>query len=332
MPFGVAGLAGTWLAMARDHHAPVGVGSVLCAVAGLVWVGVVAAYLRQWRGDRGWLYRDLTDPVAAPLLSLALITPMLLSAQGLQPWFPTVAKVAVDVLLVLVVLLGSWFTGQWIYTSLDVDALHPGYFLPTVAGGLLASYCASAVGQPMLATVMFGLGLICWLILGSIMLGRLFVRPSLPVPLRPTLAIEVAPAAIASLAWFRLHGDGIDTVAAILGGYGLLMVLAQLRLLPSYVRLPFMPSTWSFTFSWAAVATAGIVWLQALHPGGYVAWQYVLLVAITLLIGSIAVRTIVASGTATRSAVRHSGRRRPSPNPAGSGLRRAGGPRDPTAR
>jgi tellurite resistance protein len=29
------------------------------------------------------------------------------------------------------------------------------------------------------------------------------------------------------------------------------MVLAQARLLPSYARLPFMPSTWAFTFTWA---------------------------------------------------------------------------------
>jgi tellurite resistance protein len=57
-----------------------------------------------------------------------------------------------------------------------------------------------------------------------------------------------------------------------------------------------MPSTWSFTFSWAAVATVGIAWLQDLQVTGYRAWQYVLTAAITLLIGGIAVRTVVALG------------------------------------
>ncbi len=307
MPFGLAGLAGTWLAMAHEGRVPVQVGWTLCAAAALVWLWVTAAYLNHWRTDRDVLYRDLTDPAAAPLLSLALIAPMLLSAQGLQPAAPTAARVCVDVTLILVVLLGGWFTGQWIYAPLDIDSLHPGYFLPTVAGGLLASYCSSVVGQPVLAAVMFGLGLICWFILGSIMLARLFARPSLPTPLLPTLAIEVAPAAIAGLAWFRLRGEQIDTVAAILGGYGLLMVLAQVRLFPTYVRLPFMPSTWSFAFSWAAVATAGIAWLEALRPPAYPVWQYALLAAITLLIGSIATRTIVALAT---------GRLWPGPAPA----------------
>jgi tellurite resistance protein len=55
-----------------------------------------------------------------------------------------------------------------------------------------------------------------------------------------------------------------------------------------------MPSTWSFTFSWAAVATAGLTWLQVTHVTGYRAWQDVLTGAITLLIGGIAVRTLVA--------------------------------------
>ena len=45
---------------------------------------------------------------------------------------------------------------------------------------------------------MFGYGMICWLILGSLIMGRLLFRPMLPAALVPTLAIEVAPAAVAS--------------------------------------------------------------------------------------------------------------------------------------
>ena len=70
--------------------------------------------------------------------------------------------------------------------------MHPGYFLPTVAGGLVAAGGAAEVGQRRLAEVVFGLGLICWIVLGSILLARLLVRPALPAVLTPTLAIEVA--------------------------------------------------------------------------------------------------------------------------------------------
>ncbi|HLI76719.1 MAG TPA: hypothetical protein VKV02_07215, partial [Acidobacteriaceae bacterium] len=112
-------------------------------------------------------------------------------------------------------------------------------------------------------------------------------------------AIEVAPAAVASLAWFDAHGDRIDTVITFLAGYGLLMIVAQLRLLPTFLKLPFMPSTWAFTFSWAAVAAAGLHWLADTRPPGYQAWQYLVLAAITLFIAAIAARTIVALARGT---------------------------------
>ncbi|MFI5958114.1 transporter [Cryptosporangium sp. NPDC051539] len=149
--------------------------------------------------------------------SLAVITPMLLAAQAVFPHAETLGRVLVDVVLVLVVLLGGWLTGQWIYGPVAIDQVHPGYFLPTVAGGLLAAFSAAAVGQRSLGWVLFGLGTICWLVLGSIVLARLLVRPMLPTPLVPTLAIEVAPAPVASLAWFQLQGHGVDPVALFLG-------------------------------------------------------------------------------------------------------------------
>ena len=123
-----------------------------------------------------------------------------------------------------------------------LDRFHPGYFLPTVAGGLIAAEGAALVGQRRLAEVLLGFGVMSWVVVGSLILGRLFFRPLLPPPLQPTMAIEVAPAAASAAAWFAIHGRSIDTVTALLAGYGMLMVLAQLRLLPVYLRLKFMPT------------------------------------------------------------------------------------------
>lgn len=295
MPFGLAGLAGAWLAAAHQGHAPVAVGNTLCGLAGLVWVIVVVLYGRYAVSVKGAFGRDLLDAVAAPFASLAVVTPMLLAAQGVAPYAETTGKVLVDVFLVLTVVLGGWFTGQWIYGSLELDKLHPGYFLPTVAGGLVASASAGDVGQSRLSEIMLGLGLICWLILGSMIMFRLFFRPLLPGPLLPTLAIEVAPAAVASLAYFSLTGGRIDAFSAALGGYGLLMVLAQIRLLPLYLRLPFTPSFWAFTFSWAAVVSTALRWNEYGRPPGHLVYTYLLLAAATVLIGGIAVRTLLAA-------------------------------------
>ncbi len=72
------------------------------------------------------------------------------------------------------------------------------------------------------------------------------------------------------------------------------MVLAQVRLLPAYRRLAFMPSFWAFTFSWAAVVFGAMFWLHAGHPSGWRAYSYLLLAAITVSIGAIAARTVTA--------------------------------------
>lgn len=294
MPFGLTGLAGVWVTLADYHHAPVGVADTLLVLAGLVWLGVLLGYVRYAVAVPGSLRRDLLDPVAGPFTSLAVIIPVLLCAEGLYPHAATPGRVVLDIFVGLTALLGAWFTGQWIYGPMTLDSVHPGYFLPTVAGGLIASAGAAQVGQHRLAQTMFGWGMICWLVLGSIILGRLLFRPMLPPALVPTLAIEVAPAAVATLAYLALYGDQVDRWVAFLGGYGALMALAQLRLLPAYLALPFMPGTWAFTFSWAAVATVVLHWLQDTAPGGYRVYEDLDVAAITLFIGAVAVRTAVA--------------------------------------
>lgn len=294
MSFGLAGLADCWVTASDQGHVSDVVGDALLAFAAVVWLVTVAFYLRYVLSTRGAFGADLLDNVAGPFASLVVITPMLLAAEGIAPHAPTAGKILVDVFLVLTVLLGGWFTGQWIYGPLELDRLHPGYFLPTVAGGLVASASAAEVGQQRLAEAMLGLGIVCWFILGSMIMARMFFRPLLPALLLPTLAIEVAPPTVASIAYFAVNGDHTDIFAAGLAGYGLLMVVAQIRLLPAFLRLTFAPSTWAFTFSWAAVVTTALYWNELGRPAGHIVYTYLLLVAITALIGGIAARTVLA--------------------------------------
>jgi tellurite resistance protein len=292
MPFSLVGLGEIWAVAGHAHQVPRRVGEALLALAALVLLIVLGAYLRYLFSPAGSLRADLTDPAVAPYGSLVVITPLVLASFGIAPHFATVGRSLVDTFIVLTVIAGAWYTGQWIYGPLDLDKLHPGYFLPTVAGGLIASASAAAVGQLRLAQVMFGYGVICWFILASMILFRLFFRPFLPNPLVPTIAIEVAPAAVASLAYFAINGNRVDPIAAFVGGYGLLMVLAQIRLVPAYLRVKFAPSTWAFGFSWAAVGSAALVWVN--RDEGHPGYTYAILAAVTALIGAIGVRTLIA--------------------------------------
>ncbi|MBV9805602.1 MAG: hypothetical protein JO286_00395 [Solirubrobacterales bacterium] len=294
IPFGLAGLATAWAYAAHRGLAPPAIRDALSLVAAIAWVGTLVAYLRPAARRSRTVSDDLTDPVAGPFVSVALIVPLVLVVDAVLLRAPGVARVIVDALIAAIVVSGAWYTGQWIYRPARLDQLHPGYFLPTVAGGLLSAAAAGACGDIKLGETLFGLGMICWLILGSMILLRLLFWPPLPARLTPTLAIEVAPAAAATLAYLSIHGDHITAFVAGLGGYGLLMALAQIRLLPAYRRLAFGLGFWAFTFSWAIVTTAGLHWLADQHPAGWRTWSYLVLAAITLLVGAIAARTVIA--------------------------------------
>ena len=136
--FGLAGLAGCWRAVGQTGDAPTAVGEMLMGVSAIVWLLVLVLYLRYVFSVRGAFFADLQDLVAGPFSSLAVITPMQLAAQGLMPYSPDTAKVLVNFLVILTLVLGGWLTGQWIYNPFKVDQLHPGHFIPTVAGGLVA--------------------------------------------------------------------------------------------------------------------------------------------------------------------------------------------------
>jgi tellurite resistance protein len=292
VPFGLAGLAGCWSAA---HHAAVVAGwpaDALWLLAALSWVAVLGPYLRQVLGA-GRVGAELADPTFAPFTVVAVIVPMLL-AGPLAEVAPTAGHVLFLVALTATVLLGSWVTGNWIVDGVALGHWHPGYILPAAGGGLIAAGVSAALGYGDLARFMLGYGLVCWLALGSIILLRLFTQPRLAPPLLPTMAIEVAPPVVAGNAWFVINGGRLDWVVFALTGYGVLMVLVQLRLIPAYRRAPFGVGTWAFSFSYAAVFTFAVHWVRADGVAGERSLTYVLLAVISVAIAALLTRTGLA--------------------------------------
>jgi tellurite resistance protein len=286
-PFGLAGLAEAWTVAAKDLGTPQGVADAISIVAAVAWVVIVVAYLRQ-----GWrtVVADARDRVTTPFGPLALITPMLLGA-ALFPSAALAGRVIVVVFLIATVLAGGLLTGQWIVAGLHPADVHPGYFLPTAAGGFIAASAAAEVGLRPVAEAAFGLGLVCWVLLGSIILNRLLVQPELPAAVRLTLAIELAPPAVGGIAYLALSGPILGTY--ILGGYTVLMTLVQVRLIPVYARLRFGLTFWTFTFAYASAATYALEWLGLKHPAGQRAYGGVVLALVTGFIAIIAIRSLI---------------------------------------
>jgi tellurite resistance protein len=289
IPFGLSGLAEAWQTAEPTLHTADAVPDAISVVAALAWVTLIFCYLAQ--GARS-AHADFGNKTFSPFVSLAPITGMLL-ASTLSAHAFAAGQALVVVFLVATLIYGGLLTGEWIVASLDHDSAHPGYFLPTVAGGLVGAACASQVHLHGLAEASFGVGLLSWMLIGSTILNKLFFHRALPPLLVPTLAIELAPPAVAGVAYFALTGGRTDWPAQALAGYAVLMVLVQVRLLPTFRALRFGPGFWSFSFSWAAAATDALDWVALRRPAGTTAYAAVILAVITAFIGYIAVRTVL---------------------------------------
>ena len=110
----------------------------------------------------------------------------------------------------------------------------------------------------------------------------------------PTLAIELAPPAIAGSAYFALHGSAAGTVAYGFAGYAVLMVLVQVRLLPCYARVRFSPGFWSFTFAWCAVVGLALRWLRIERPPDEAIYAALAAGGVSLLVAGVAARSVLA--------------------------------------
>jgi tellurite resistance protein len=264
---------------------------VLNVLDAAVWLVLVCLYLLQ--GPR-IILADLRDPVLSPFVSACVLTAMLLSAALARETFAA-GRLLVIVSLAVTIGLGGWLTGQWMTGGIEQDSLHPGYFLPTAAGGLIGANVAAQVHLHALAQASFGIGVISWVLLGSVTLSRLFTRPPLPPALVPTLAIELGIPGVAGTAYFALAGPAVSFAACLLGGYAILMVLVQVRLIPVYRGLSFAPGFWSFAFAYAAAAADALTWLAIKRPPGTSGYAIAIIVLLSAFVAWIAFRTVVVA-------------------------------------
>ncbi|WP_311736742.1 SLAC1 family transporter [Kineococcus radiotolerans] len=290
--FGLTGLAATWAAASAATTLPTWPATVLWVAATVVHAVVAIAYLADTLSHRR-LASDVADPTLGPFTALGFVPVMLIGA-WVSGYQHSTGQVIVIVGVLGTALLGAHLTGGWITSPGPLQRWHPGYFLPSVAGGLVAAQSLAKVGWHDAGLVAFGYGAVSWLVLGSILLVRLMTQPMLPAPLLPTMAIEIAPPVVASNAWFALNGGRSDVVVILLAGYGVFMTLVQVRLIPLYLRSTFGPGFWSFSFSYAALATTAITWLHLTSPTGKNGWAIIVVAALTLGYAALIARTAIA--------------------------------------
>jgi tellurite resistance protein len=303
IPLGLAGLAQVWSVATSALGAPFELGQAFWLIAAIAWIWTLAVHVHRGTRTDQPLSHQLTHFAQGPLAALLPIAAMLLGA-GLHRTIPLAGTVLTLISIAAAAAFAAWILSFWMRGELPLESVHGGYFLPISAAGLVGALAAAETGLDWLAVGSFAVGIFFWLVISVFFFLRLALRPTMPAPLVPTLAIMIAPPAVASAAWLMISGGRPNHVFEGLTAMTAFMVLIQVMLLPRYRALPFSLGFWSFTFPVASVAALAITWLHLLQPFAWQAITIGVLAAVTVLVVLIATKSILLLIATTRAARR----------------------------
>ena len=282
-------------AMLRAAHV---VGVTFVLLAAVLGVGLGGAYLARWTRHPGPALADLRHPVLGALygtvpgglLVLAVAVPVVAPTLGMPDGL-VVATVAV--LAAVGTVLGFALSLIFAYLLFTGDIPGPlvngGWFIPPVVTIIVPVALAPLVAHVQGSTArvlvalgyaFYGMGLLLFLLVMSLLHDRLVLHPLPGPPMAPSLWIGLGPIGVGALALLSLAtaarpvlGEAEPAVAAVsrlaatgLWGFGLWWLAAAVALLVRYLRhaaLPYGPGWWAFTFPLGAYTLATLTLARA---------------------------------------------------------------------
>ncbi|KJV24843.1 dicarboxylate transporter/tellurite-resistance protein TehA [Luteibacter yeojuensis] len=292
MVLGLVGLGGNWRSASHLWGLPPAVGEAIMALAFVVWLVVSALYTLKWVAQRDAALEEAKHPVQCCFIGLAPATTALMGVV-LAPHAHTLAVVALVVGGIGHVLFSVWRVGDMLQGGREVTTVTPVIYLPSVAGNFITAITAGTLGYPSWGILFLGAGVFMWLALESVIVNRLFHAQPLPVPLRPTLGIQLAPPVVAVAAWLA-NTQGVPALfVQATWGYGLLQFFMMIRLLPWIRQQPFAPSYWAFSFGLTALSGTAIAMTLRGLPGAIAQVAPVLFVVTNIVMAILIIGTLV---------------------------------------
>ena len=287
---GLSGLAIVWHAVEQRWDLLPVMSNLVTVLALVVFLLLVPLYGCKALRYPQRVMAELRHPVRInflPAISISLVLLGLLLGEHL----PSVAMGLWMLGAALHLLLTVIIVTVWLETERPLGSLNPAWFIPAV-GNVLVPLVAAPAGYLLIAWFFMAVGLFFWGILITAVFFRLITGPALEPPMRPTLAVMLAPPAVAFLSWVALTGE-VGIAGHLLYCIGLFTFLLLIPQIPGFLRLPFFPSWWAYTFPLAAFTGASFQFAAQLElsaDGALVA----LTGLTTVVILTVAARTVLA--------------------------------------
>lgn len=293
IPLGLLGLSSSWHRLATfGGQISTHVAQTLLIIALVILAVLLLLSLAKLIVHPGIFKKEFTHPVLGALLALMPVA-CLVAVVILRPAHPEwqfISCVVISLCLMLQAAIAWQIVAQLSTGQMPAELISPALYVPIVPGGFVGAMALNSIGLPGFAMLLMGMGVGGWALLEMRILNRLFSGP-LMLGLRPTLGIEIAPAAVGGLAmatmWPDLPADFLMIGLGIASG-PMLAVLTRWRW---WSATPFSANFWSFSFPLAAIASSVA---EAVRRGGWPPTvAYVAVILVSLLVLFLTVRTLI---------------------------------------
>jgi tellurite resistance protein len=257
MVMSVAGLALAWSRAMPMLGEMAGAGAlVLGGVAALLFLTLAVLSWLRWQHYPEAVAGDLKHPVrhaffATLPVSLILLATLALTLFGAETWVAvlwwigSLAQFGVTL----------WVITRWLSPdksqALGWHALTPALIVPVV-GNVLAPLAGVSLGATAWSAAQFGIGVLLWPVLLTLLLVRIASQGPWPERLLPTVFITVAPPAVIGGSVLQLGGPPV--LAWMCWGVALLCLLWSLQVTRRMLAQPFAIGFWSMGFPLASFA------------------------------------------------------------------------------
>ena len=267
-PLGFLGLTLATLHIETSEGFPHIAGALLLGATIAMFVLVITAYTAKAIGSPASVLADWNHPVRCnffavisgifALLGLAILP--FSSAAALPVW----AFGATAHLIVTLGIVSKW-VGPRVF---EPATLSPAHFLPAV-GNVLVPLAGVPLGYLEISWFFFSVGLVLWMILMPILIGRLLTQVSPPDGLLPTLTILIAPPSLMMVDYLRLDPSGSVAISKILYYTSFMFFFVLLTQIPRLSRIKFALSWWAYTFPMAAFTVGTLTFAEASGIEGF---------------------------------------------------------------
>ena len=302
------------------------VGTAMVGLAAFLALALGVPYVARWLRHPAAAVADLRNPVAGALygtfpggilvlaVGIATVGPSLGAADAVTLAVAALAAVGVVLAFAVSVVFAYML---FVAPEIGPQTANGAWFIPPVVNIVvplalvpLIPHAGHGDAMTLLAAgyAFFGMGLLLFLLVASLLYGRLVFHALPAAPLAPSLWIGLGPVGVGALVLLRLGQAGapfwgaaagtvatLSTIAATtLWGFGLWWLGAAILLLAGYLRrgrLPFGIGWWAFTFPLGAYTAATLalarVWGSGLLEG----------LAVLLFVALVAFWLVVTAGT-----------------------------------